>query len=105
MASGPPIQVDGCSMQSDPKRAEVCACLLLSCQQSRMKSGKSSALTRVRIRDPRDPAILDQHRAITDMRNMFTKSCREIVAKARKSPNPRPGPIPALMPMAGVLRR
>ena len=42
---------------------------------------------------------------MTELKDRYTKSCRDLVAQSRKSPNPRPGPIPARLPIAGVIAR
>ena len=40
-----------------------------------------------------------------NLRNEFTKSCRDIVAMCKKSSNPRPGPIPAPTPLVEVIQK
>lgn len=49
--------------------------------------------------------VFETHRAMTELKDRYTKSCRDLVSQSRKSPNPRPGPIPARLPLAGVLAR
>mmetsp|Transcript_1785 Transcript_1785/g.2528 ORF Transcript_1785/g.2528 Transcript_1785/m.2528 type:complete len:235 (+) Transcript_1785:783-1487(+) len=49
--------------------------------------------------------VFETYRAMTELKDLYTRSCRNLVSKSRKSPNPRPGPIPAPLPYAGVLAR
>ena len=50
--------------------------------------------------------VFDNAFMMEDARSMYTRSCRDIVKKCRKPSNPaNPGPIPALLPLKGVLER
>ena len=49
--------------------------------------------------------VFETHRAMNEIRDRYTQSCRDIVAMSRRSPNPRPGPIPARLPIAGIFKR
>jgi len=49
--------------------------------------------------------VFDSVDATSELKQVYTKSCRDIVRNCRKSSNPRPGPIPSKLPLKGVLDR
>ena len=49
--------------------------------------------------------VFETARAMSELRHVYTKSCRDIVASCRKPSNPGPGPIPAPLSLMGIMHR